>query len=1223
MRQSNAYPVRFRTFTLGIIGSMLLASAVTSDASAAWPPPESATCADLSTPEYWPNDPGWAPEPGRRNQGKSGAWGFFCFIPERSQNAPPVRQGETASGMSIDLAFRYTQGDPRVVIAVLDSGINWEHADLIEAAYLNIGELQNHKPLDKDGNPCGGEGELAGFDCNGDGQLTVADYADDFRVGDRNNNGVIDAGDLILAFSDGVDDDGNGYIDDIAGWDFFKNDNDPYDDTRYGHGTGEARDSVSRANNNIGGVGTCPSCRYMPLRVGDSFIVDVNLFAEAVVYATDNGAKVVQEALGTINNSKYAMAALDYAYAKGVTTIASMADENSRHHNMPAVNNHTLPTHAIAPGPSDDATSAETFVAFNLCTNYGAHNFLSASSKSCSSGAVGMLSGMTGLLYSAGLKYLDDQGKPGLSAGEVYQLWITTADDIDVPESRQENPKYYWSQPGFDQRFGYGRPNANTAVERVKAGKIPPEVDIVSPLWYEVLYRDQVDGPVSIKGHISARRAPAYSYVVEAAPGVQPLDTAFQTITSMENIPGDSPIDGELAKFDIRNFDVTHERDSDSPLGENDHTVTVRVRATAHYGGDIGDVVGELRRAYYIYSDPSLVKGFPIRIEGSGESSPKLADIDGDGLRDIVLATSDGKVHALTLRDGTPKPIPGFPVTLPRVDWLDPDNPKNHLQAPGYQPGAGNIDPDIARDAIVATPAIADLDGDGKPEIVVTSYQGNIYVIGHDGKIKPGWPVRLPEVPSCPLDPEAERPEGECMDTENLIARGAFASPVLADMDKDGKLDIIQAAFDGKVHVFKADGTPVDGWPVLIHYTGDVTQANERNRIMTTPSVADVNGDGYPELLVGSNEKLGQGGGAGAFYLVDGRGNNAGYSPPYLKNWPITMTSFNIFPLVGEGVPNSPVFGDFDGDGIPEAVMHGNVSTPIVVPVDPGKTTQLSELPPNAIPCYPDPNDPEKTACGFSSSRFGENSEATWPNTMFPLFSMPSVADIDQDGVLDVIATGGSLNLATNMISQSGAAPKAGENLLAVWSGRTGEMLPGSPMVLADFTFFNNQAIADLNGDGYPEVITGTGGYFVHAYDGCGREPEGFPKFTGQWIIGTVAVGDLDGDDKLEIVAPTRNGWLYAWHTEGRSDGNIQWESFRHDNRNTGNYATPLEQGSLELAETPLSCPSGEEEDVAEADPTGEGGCGCSLAPADGKVGWVAGGLMVAAALVRRRRRAS
>ena len=83
------------------------------------------------------------------------------------------------------------------------------------------------------------------------------------------------------------------------------------------------------------------------LRAANSFIADANDFAKAVVYATDNGASVVQEALGAVDLTAFARAAIDYAYAKNVLVIASMADENSRHHNMPDTYNHTLPVHAI------------------------------------------------------------------------------------------------------------------------------------------------------------------------------------------------------------------------------------------------------------------------------------------------------------------------------------------------------------------------------------------------------------------------------------------------------------------------------------------------------------------------------------------------------------------------------------------------------------------------------------------------------------------------------------------------------------------------------------------------------------------------------------------------------------------------------------------------------------------------------------------------------------
>ncbi len=61
---------------------------------------------------------------------------------------------------------------------------------------------------------------------------------------------------------------------------------------------------------------------------------------------------------------------------------------------------------------------------------------------------------------------------------------MMTADDIDVAESRQPGSQYFYSQPGFDQRFGYGRVNANTAVEWVKEGRIPPDIDVVKPHWF-------------------------------------------------------------------------------------------------------------------------------------------------------------------------------------------------------------------------------------------------------------------------------------------------------------------------------------------------------------------------------------------------------------------------------------------------------------------------------------------------------------------------------------------------------------------------------------------------------------------------------------------------------------------------------------------------------------------------------------------------------------------
>src|SRR4029079_13866176 len=135
-------------------------------------------------------------------------------------------------------------------------------------------------------------------------------------------------------FSNGTDADGNGYVDDICGWDFFEFDNDPFDEVQYGHGTREAEDSAAAANNG-GSVATCPNCMTLPVRVGDSFVADINSFAQGVIFSVDSGAAIVQEALGAYKPSALAQTASDYAYAHGVLVIASAADEDSWHHVYP------------------------------------------------------------------------------------------------------------------------------------------------------------------------------------------------------------------------------------------------------------------------------------------------------------------------------------------------------------------------------------------------------------------------------------------------------------------------------------------------------------------------------------------------------------------------------------------------------------------------------------------------------------------------------------------------------------------------------------------------------------------------------------------------------------------------------------------------------------------------------------------------------------------------
>ncbi|HLF69808.1 MAG TPA: S8 family serine peptidase, partial [Actinomycetota bacterium] len=474
-----------------------------------------------------------------------------------SQNCDPLvnanpQELSGVTGASIDKAWESTTGRPDVVIAVTDSGVKWNDLgamdDLVNKTWLNQGEL----PVPDWGTPDPAPDALHTHDRNHDGVFNMKDYCPDWHSRndcggtgdlavrgnpatpdtDYNNNGIIDPEDLIFKFSNGIDNDSNGYKDDFVGWDSYEDDNDPFDEVQYGHGTGEARDSTAEINNG-GDAGVCPNCMVMHMRVGDSFIADASDFAQGAVYAVDNGASVIQSALGTLNNSSFAQQAIDYAYRRGVVFIASAADESAAHHNQPSVLEHAVTMNSIGE-PEIPGARPASYLEFRGCTNFGAYITAAVPSNSCSSEAVGRSSGMAGLAYGAGrnalaLGAISDYGNldgPGkvpagraLSAEEIHQLIATTADDINfiTPVLYTARPSYpetlrYPATAGWDPYFGYGRINAKRIVDAVRLAKIPPEADITSPRWFDTVDPDA--GPIAIGGRVASLRSDMYSYSV-------------------------------------------------------------------------------------------------------------------------------------------------------------------------------------------------------------------------------------------------------------------------------------------------------------------------------------------------------------------------------------------------------------------------------------------------------------------------------------------------------------------------------------------------------------------------------------------------------------------------------------------------------------------------------------------------------------------------------------
>jgi subtilisin family serine protease len=237
---------------------------------------------------------------------------------------------------------------------------------------------------------------------------------------------------------DGIDNDANGYIDDINGWNFGigQNNNNVMpgtSDPGQNHGTHVAG-TIAAKNDGLGMTGVAPNAKIMALRLGDvsgTNIVNSGSLATAIYYAVNNGAKVINMSLG-FSSSPELQSALAYAAANNVITISASGNEGSFTPNAPA-------RYATQYGLSVGAVNRSRVVPFfsnGSGSNRRLQHVVAPGVQVYSTlpgGSYGLNQGTSmATPHVAGVAALMFSANPNLTANQVRQLITSSADAVRI-----------------------------------------------------------------------------------------------------------------------------------------------------------------------------------------------------------------------------------------------------------------------------------------------------------------------------------------------------------------------------------------------------------------------------------------------------------------------------------------------------------------------------------------------------------------------------------------------------------------------------------------------------------------------------------------------------------------------------------------------------------------------------------------------------------------------
>ncbi len=380
------------------------------------------------------------------------------------------------TAMDVLGAWKTTQGDSTIHIGFVDTGVEWDHPDLIGQFAVNPLEDINHNGL--------------------------------FDAWSSSEKHLDARGNLVSGDLDGIDQDGNGYIDDVIGYDFVDQENInfgdaqtrdaiPFDEEPHSHGTAVASVIGAIANNKIGLAGIAPKCKLVALRAFDATgNAEDDDIATAIIYAANNHIRIVNLSFGDVVPSMLQRDAIRYATAQGVLVVASSGNAGGDGRHYPSDFDECMSvgmTTRDQDGKEVIAVESQHGEAMDLIAPGGGINVLSVGGYQVLSGtsfSAPAVAAVAGLILASHPKASNDNLRTILES--------TTDDQFPL---------------GFDHTHANGRVNAKRAVEFVGAATLK----IASPNTDDVFHIGTV---ANIRGTVAS---PLFNYwTLSYAQGLNP-----------------------------------------------------------------------------------------------------------------------------------------------------------------------------------------------------------------------------------------------------------------------------------------------------------------------------------------------------------------------------------------------------------------------------------------------------------------------------------------------------------------------------------------------------------------------------------------------------------------------------------------------------------------------------------------------------------------------------